>query len=553
MKLLTAQEMRTLEQAAAERGWSYENMMERAGLAVAEYAREACPQGVSQVLVLVGPGNNGGDGLVAARYLDEWGIGVTVYVWRREASPDHNLARIEALDIPIIRADRDPDHAGLAQLTAEADVIIDALLGAGARGPLRDGLAELLTVVRTVSEQRRAARPRRQHVLPLAATAPCRRPLVIAVDMPSGLDADTGSVDPRALLADVTITFAHPKRGLMAFPGAAFAGELVVADIGLAPELAQDAPINVITAADVARMLPERSSQSHKGSFGSALILGGSSNYVGAPCLAALAAYRGGAGLVTLAIPAAIHGPAASLAPEATHLLLPHSLGALVTDALNVVGPEMSRYQALLVGPGLGRDARTAALLADLLAGERGIGHRPIGFGARIMPVPRYVLPPLILDADGLNLLAEMPSWPTRLPPETILTPHPGEMARLCGQTVADVNATRIETASKAARDWGCVVVLKGAFTVVAAPDGQTWVNPCATAALATAGSGDVLAGVIVGLRAQGCGALEAALCGVYLHGLAGMLWSDAHGQAGMLASDLLTLLPEARTRVLSR
>ena len=207
----------------------------------------------------------------------------------------------------------------------------------------------------------------------------------------------------------MTVTFAHPKRGLLAFPGADFVGELLVADIGIAQELAQDAPINVITAADVARMLPERAPQGHKGSFGSALILGGSSNYVGAPCLAALAAYRGGAGLVTLAIPAAIHGMAASLAPEATHLLLPHSLGALVSDALNVIGPELSRYQALLVGPGLGRDPQTAGLLSDLLAGGPGVGHRPIGFGARVVPAPRYALPPLILDADGLNLLAAMP------------------------------------------------------------------------------------------------------------------------------------------------
>ena len=159
----------------------------------------------------------------------------------------------------------------------------------------------------------------------------------------------------------MTVTFAHPKRGLLAFPGAAFAGEVVVADIGIAQDLAEDAPINVITAADVARMLPELAPQGHKGSFGSALILGGSSNYVGAPCLAALAAYRGGAGLVTLAIPAAIHGPAASLAPEATHLLLPHSLGALVSDALNVIGPELSRYQALLVGQGLGAPPRRRA------------------------------------------------------------------------------------------------------------------------------------------------------------------------------------------------
>ena len=186
MKLLTSQEMRALEQAAAARGWSYDDMMDRAGLAVAECARESCPQGVSRVLVLVGPGNNGGDGLVAARYLDEWDIGVTVYIWRREASPDPHLERVEALGIPIIHAQRDPNFAGLAQFAAEADVVIDALLGTGASGPLRGNLPELLATVRSAIVQRRAPRPRTQRLLATDPVALCRCPLVIAVDPPFG-------------------------------------------------------------------------------------------------------------------------------------------------------------------------------------------------------------------------------------------------------------------------------------------------------------------------------------------------------------------------------
>jgi len=265
--------------------------------------------------------------------------------------------------------------------------------------------------------------------------------------------------------------------------------------------------------------------------------------------LAARAAYRVGAGLVTLALPAAIHDVAASLLPEATHLLLPHSLGALNYDALDVIGSELPRYQVLLAGPGLGRDPATRELLAGLLGGDNS-AHRVIGFAPHKAPELRLALPPLILDADGLNLLADLPDWPSRLPPGTILTPHPGEMARLTGKKVGHINAARLASAMEAAEAWRCTIVLKGAYTVVAGPTGEVWVSPFANAALATAGTGDVLAGTIAGLRAQGCSALEAAVCGVYLHGLAASIWSERQGKAGLLASELGDLLPEARQRL---
>ncbi len=551
-RLLTADQMRALERAADAQGLAYAEMMERAGQAVAEAVRAFCLRGQSSVLVLVGPGNNGGDGLVAARYLEEWGLAVSVYVWRRGEGPDPNLERALALGIPLTWQAQDQRFERLAELAASCDVLVDALLGTGASGPLRGGLPELLDVVHAQIAARRS-RPPTQPLWPAGQPAPCPHPRVVAVDLPSGLDADTGEIAPQALHADTTVTFAHIKPGLLALPGAEYAGQVLVADIGIADGLApSDAP-RVITAADVAALLPPRPLAGHKGTFGGVLVVGGSSNYVGAPCLAARAAYRAGAGLVTLATPTAIHATTAALAPEATHLLLPHSLGALVSDALDVLGPELGRYQALLVGPGMGRDERTRELLADLLAGGRSEVHRPIGFAARPTATARYELPPLTIDADGLNLLAELPEWPERLPAGAILTPHPGEMARLLGVTAQEVNADRLSCAREAALAWGCTVMLKGAYTVVAGPQGQVWVNPMANPALASAGTGDVLAGTVAGLRAQGCDSLQAAVAGVYLHALAGALWSERHGAAGLLASELCDLLPEARRRVSAR
>jgi len=369
---------------------------------------------------------------------------------------------------------------------------------------------------------------------------------VVAVDVPSGLDSDTGAIDVCALLADLTVTFAYPKRGQYAFPGAEYVGELLVADIGIDPALASDLPDEVADAQVVAALLPKRPAASHKGTYGKALIVAGSTNYVGAPCLAAEGAYRVGAGLVTLAVPEVIHPMVAAKVTETTFLVLPHDMGALVPDALPVLAPQMKDYQALLVGPGLGRDPKTRELVAEMLA-RKGARRRPIGFAPTPSPEEEPLsLPPLVVDADALNLLAEIDGWWEHLPAPAILTPHPGEMARLTRSSVDAIQRDRLTAAREAASRWGQVVVLKGAYTVVATPEGAVTVIPFANAALATAGTGDVLAGAIVGFLAQGLAARDAAVCGAYLHGLAGEMWSRKRARAGMLAGDLLALLPEA-------
>jgi hydroxyethylthiazole kinase-like uncharacterized protein yjeF len=345
------------------------------------------------------------------------------------------------------------------------------------------------------------------------------------------------------------VTFAYPKLGHFRFPGAGALGELVVADIGIDPALAADVKLEVLTPDTVRAWLPSRPLDAHKGTFGKALIVAGSVNYTGAAYLAGAAATRAGAGLVTLALPAAIHTAIAARLAEATYLLLHHELGVIAAEAAHVLAEHVQAYDALLLGPGLGHERETEAFI-ELLLGGTG-GRRRMGFvGAERSAVPAPILPPLVVDADGLNILANMKDWPKRLPPGSILTPHPGEMARLTGCPVSEVQADRVAIAQSQAATWGQVVVLKGAYTVVAAPDGRTAIEPFANPGLATAGTGDVLAGTIVALQAQGLDTFEAAAAGAYLHGLAGELARAEVGAAGMTAGDVLARLPQAWLRI---
>jgi NAD(P)H-hydrate epimerase len=284
------------------------------------------------------------------------------------------------------------------------------------------------------------------------------------------------------------------------------------------------------------------------------LIVAGSVNYVGAAALAGAGAGRVGPGLVTMALPMPIQAAVAAHLAEATYLLLPHDLGVLATGAVEVLEERIGEYDALLLGPGLTQEKETIAFVHRFLGLE---SARRIGFVFKTTgdEPAQPNLPPLVVDADGLNALAAAERWWEALPPDTILTPHPGEMARLMGEgiTAGEIQASREATAQRGAAAWKAVVVLKGAFTVVASPDGRVMVSPFANPALATAGSGDVLAGAIAGLRAQGMGAFEAAVAGAYLHGLAGSLARDDLGDMGVVAGDLPSRLPLALRRIRER
>jgi NAD(P)H-hydrate epimerase len=534
--IVTRDEMRAIERSADAAGHTYAQMMERAGAAVAEaiVARAAAIEG-TRVCVLVGPGNNGSDGLVAGRILSERGAQVAFYLVKSRDEPDDNLTAVRERNLLVALAGDDQRGRVLKNLLATADVVVDAVLGTGFVLPLQGEARQLLATAGRELATRAA------------------RPLVVAVDCPSGVDADSGGYAPEALQADLTVTLAAVKRGLLAFPAAPLCGEIIVGDIGLDPEMAELKAVrsSVVQAQDVAGWLPPRPADAHKGTFGRALIVAGCSNYPGAAALAGLGAYRVGAGLVTLAVPSPVQAGIVPLLPEATWVLLPHDTGVIAADASAVLLREITGCQAMLLGPGMGHEETTREFLTRLL-GKRG---RPgIGFHVTEGDDDRgsVTLPPLVIDADGLRLLAGIEDWPTRLTRPAVLTPHPGEMGMLTGLSKEDIQRDRLAVARAWAERWGHIVVLKGAYTVVASPDGAAYVLPFATAALARAGTGDVLAGAITGLLAQGVPPLQAALASAYLHGSAGELATDAVGAvASVLAGDVADCLPQAIAEVL--
>ncbi len=536
MKLVTAEEMRHIERESDARGVTYAVMMENAGRSVADAIRQRMDVAGRQIVILVGPGNNGGDGLVAARHLHDAGAQVTCYLWKRQVEEDENYRLVQERHIPCPRAEDDPELEGLRQLLTQADVVIDALLGTGIARPIKGHLKSVLGVLRQVRNSRESG------------PAGHPRPYLVAVDVPTGLNVDTGALDPATVPCDLTVTFANPKRGQYLFPGAGAVGELVVADIGTPPELDEDVKTEVATPKMIRALLPERPPDAHKGTFGRALVVAGSVNYTGAAYLAGAAATRVGAGLVTMAIVEPLHPIIASRLTEATYLLLPHDMGVITPDAIRVLADDLPTRRALLIGCGFGREEPTVEFVHGLL-GVRSKAVKPrIGFhpGEEAEEAQRLELPPLVIDADGLNALAQAGEWWTRFQGSAILTPHPGEMARLTGLTTAEVQADRMGVAQRAAQQWGQVVVLKGAYSIIAGPDGRVVVNPFANPGLASAGTGDVLAGAIVGMLAQGLSPFDAAVVGCYLHGLAGELARQELGDAGMVAGDLIPRLPLA-------
>ena len=532
IKIVSVDQMRAIERAADAGGLSYARMMENAGRGVAEaiLARRAVEG--RRVAVLAGTGNNGGDGLVAAHHLAEAGARVGVYLTGERPADDPNLLRLQARELLIARADDDQRSRVLRNLLQTADVVIDAVLGTGTQLPLRGAAADLLASAGKA----------------LQARSP--RPFVAAVDCPSGVDCDSGEAAAETLTADLTVTLAAVKRGLLRFPAAAHTGELVVAEIGLAPDQAELAAVRLewATPALAAGLLPPRPRDSHKGTFGRAVIVAGSLSFPGAAALAGMGALRVGAGLVTLAVPSAIQSALVPLLPEATWLLLPHELGAVNDAAAGVLQDEMGEAQALLIGPGFGLDPATGGFMRRLLGAEDQQHRGRIGFVPPEAPAQAAsALPRAVVDADGLKLLAELERWPERLPRLSILTPHPGEMAVLTGRSVGDLQADRESAARAAAESWGHIVVLKGAFTVIAEPGGRATVLPFATSALAHAGTGDVLAGAIAGLLAQGLNPYNAAVLGGYLHGRAGELAAESLGsEAAVLAAEVADMLPAA-------
>ena len=473
-RVVDVADMRRLESATAPEI----DLMHRAGIALAAAVhRRVGPLRGRVIVVLVGPGDNGGDALIMARTLARGGAAVVC--WASRARSDDSLvdaARAAGVRWRVWSGDARP----LTRDIRGAAAVVDGLLGIGSTPPLHGQVAEMLRALPKVPGQSR-----------------------LAIDLPSGVNADTGHTDPVAFRASGTLATGPIKLGAVLHPGIDHAGAVEALDIGLAPEIAASGAARIIDAATVRDLAPARPLDGHKGTFGRVLIVGGSTAYRGAPALAALAAQGAGAGVVTVASVEASVGACAAVAPAATFRVLPANADGCVGASLDTV-KALGEPTALLVGPGLSRSASSDDLARDLSAGARhGV--------------------PTVVDADGLNALADEPARLGTLGPNVILTPHPGEMRRLLDLAETPRGADMLQATRELAALSGAVVIGKGSPTFVAA-DNQLFLLARPNPALAAAGSGDVLAGAVAALAAQGLRPLDAARLGVWLHAWAGEL-----------------------------
>jgi len=513
MKIVTGSEMQTLDRRTIiEAHIPSVVLMERAGEGIVEHLEQHCgPTRGKTITILCGKGNNGGDGLVVARLLHRRHARIHVMLLtaitdlsRDTAAMYRRFVRVAGRSA-IVRF-RSADQA--RPLLASSDILIDALLGTGLSSAVTGIYREAIDLINSVEKP------------------------VIAVDIPSGLQADTGAILGRAIRATLTVTCGLPKLGLYIDAGIDRAGIIRVVDIGI-PSAYVDAIESrtlLLTLDSAFQSLPERAPSSHKGTFGHAGIIAGSVGKTGAAALAARAALRVGAGLVTVATPSSVNDVLEAKLLEAMTMPLPETKArTLARSGLDRVLAFMQARTAIAIGPGLSTHPETVELVQSLM---------------------KHLDRPSVLDADALNAMTGRASLLTECKTPPILTPHPGEMARLeIDATPQTVNADRIGTARRFARERGVFIVLKGARTVVARPDGLVAICPTGNPGMATAGTGDVLTGMIVGLLAQRVPPWEAACAATYFHGSAGDLAAQHLGQPGMVASDLIAQIPYALQR----
>jgi NAD(P)H-hydrate epimerase len=490
-------------------------------------------------VILAGPGNNGGDAMVVAALLRQQfpAAEVKIYFHNRPRSEDEagfpeTLTYTEAEEQDGEELVDEPAFEELENDLNEAQIVVDGLLGSGIKRPVTGVLTRIIDLVNEIHGERQT------ELNPL---------FVVAIDVPTGLNSDSGEIQGVAIEADLTVTLGYPKVGLYTYGAAEATGRIIIGDIGVPTDLQdqidheveENHELCLTTSSWVRKHLPPRPITGHKGTFGKLMVLSGSENYLGAPYLCTAAGMRAGAGLVTLAAPQNIINVVATKLTENTFLVLPEAQDAAAAKEASAKLREQvtgGKYRVMLFGPGLGHSEGKAALVKDILDWGKGEG---------------FEWPRMVIDADGLNLLAKIPEWWKQVPANNILTPHPGELGTLRGQTIAQIEAGRVKSALESAKLFNQVVILKGAYTVIAAPDGRVKINPAGNAALATAGSGDVLAGITAGLLTQlvknkEADAFDVACLGVYLHSMAGELVRRDFGDMGPLAGDLLMAIPQA-------
>ena len=512
MRILDRDAMREVDRTAIEElGIPSMVLMENAAIGLADAIGEAYPV-VSSAAIFCGPGNNGGDGLALARHLSIRGYQVEVYVITG-GKPLQGDARLQlgiCQNQPLAIKEYGPGDPidDAIDSANRLDLVVDALFGTGLARPLADHYATLVEAI---------------NLLPI----PC-----VAVDIPSGLDGSSAAIVGPHIQAELTVTFAAPKIAHVMLPAAEVVGEVVVADLGIPTRLIEDAggSLHLLEDRELVGLLPARALTSHKGDYGHALIVAGSVGKSGAAILAARAAVRAGTGLVTVATPEPVTQTVDLGSLESMTLPLEmNSNGGLGESSLQAILIALEGKQTLAVGPGLGTDPTTIQVVRSLV--ER----------AEV---------PLVLDADGLNAFAGRIEELANSEGERVLTPHPGELARLLQVGVDDVQGDRLASAASAAALTRSVVVLKGHQTLIADPGGLIFVNPTGNPGLATGGSGDVLTGVITGFLSQGLQPLQAACLGVFIHGLAGDRVAAERGQEVLIASDLLDELSPALMQV---
>ncbi|MBZ0184881.1 MAG: NAD(P)H-hydrate dehydratase [Candidatus Obscuribacterales bacterium] len=566
MRIPTTAQIRALEAdwiANCGASWG-QVLMEIAGRGAAIRALRLWQESPGEVAVICGKGNNGGDGLVVARYLALWGIPVSVLVIHcadssaapekkakkavrattsgkksankasdkpdvlqedievefQSAESNVNLRILESLGIDIAalspegflpNESSEKEDEGMScdpemdSIFLGTSLVIDAIFGTGLDRKV-DGFYK-----RVIESINRSGKR------------------VLAIDVPSGINSDTGQILGAAVRADETVTFGYLKPGLLTHPGTTLKGAMSMVDIGL-PELPDGSPdINLTTVEIVREILPMRPADSHKGTFGSVLAIAGSQGMTGAALLTSLSSLKSGAGLCYLAI-------ARSLLPFVPSQELIYkpldetAAGTLSLDAFQTLKHEVDKVQSVILGPGLSTNEETVELISKLVD---------------------YIRVPCVIDADGLNAIAAKKCKLGDSPQMFVLTPHPKEMARLLDCSVSEVQADRISAVLKAARQFECTVLLKGSMSVIASPDGEVYINPTGNAGMATAGSGDVLAGIIGGLMAQKVDPHQAAVAGAYIHGRSGDILAEEIGEAGIVAGDMQRVIPLAFQSIL--
>jgi NAD(P)H-hydrate epimerase len=521
MFLVTAKQMQEMDRYTIEKfGIPGRVLMENAGRGAVDFFMETCrPTPATRVAVVAGRGNNGGDGWVMARYLMEKQIPVTVFLLserdRVTGDARTNMELVEKLlpHYPACTIKQITDAAGLEQARISLvhhDLFVDAVFGTGLNSDVRGFFKGVITCINQTGKP------------------------VFAVDIPSGLNADTGAVCGVCIRATATATFAFAKIGHVLYPGNEYTGRLRVVDIGIPDFTAQNQDIRfqVMEKHDIRDLFPPRPFNSHKGTFGHLLILSGSPGKTGAAALCANAATRIGTGLVTLGLPERISPVVEPMVIEPMTVPLPETpSGALSAAGLNDILALAGTRQALALGPGLGTDPDTGKLVTALV---------------KQCPVP------LIMDADAVNCVADNPEVLLSRTSPAVLTPHPGEMARLAGISTSEIQADRPGTARRFAEKFNVILVLKGAQTLIALPDGCLFLCPAGNPGMATGGMGDVLTGMIAGLAAQGMALENAARAGVFIHGVCGDLLADKVGGFGFLAGDMLQSIPEVIHRHLT-